>query len=296
MVSEANNHPSSAPDATDSMKQNLSKQDQAINEYLESLLLDVDTEVDLAETDAETGSENKPGTVTLIEKDKPVEELLSREEPVQAPVVVGLEQLVAEVPDVMVETRTAVQSKAETVTEMEPRVELETAVDAAVSEEAAIEKTESEVPDWGQGAFQCLLFKVSGLSLAVPLVKLSSVIPWDEDITQTPNQTEWYLGLVKHLEHQVKVIDTALLVMPENRREIIDADSQTRLSHILMVDNYQWGLACDSIGDVIWLNKDDVKWRKNKTSRAWLSGTSLEHLCAIMDTEVFARLLTERKN
>jgi len=125
----------------------------------------------------------------------------------------------------------------------------------------------------------------------VPLVKLKSVIAWDEDITQTPNQTQWYLGLVKHLEYQVKVIDTALLVMPENYRKKIETDRGERLSHILLVDDYKWGLACDSIGEVIWLKPEDVKWRKNKTTRAWLSGTSLEHLCAIMDTEVFAQML-----
>jgi len=127
----------------------------------------------------------------------------------------------------------------------------------------------------------------------VPLVKLNSVIPWDENITETPNQTDWYLGLVQHLQNQIKVIDTALLVMPENRRNSLEQNTSDRLSHILLVDDYKWGLACSSIGDVIWLNKDEVKWRKNKTSRAWLSGTSLEHLCAVMDTEVFAKMLTK---
>ena len=83
--------------------------------------------------------------------------------------------------------------------------------------------------------------------------------------------------------------------MPENRRENIDAEIDNRMGHILLVDDFKWGLACDSIGDVIWLTKDEVKWRKNKSQRPWLSGTSLEHLCAIMDTEVFAKMLTEEE-
>jgi len=235
-----------------------STQDRVINEYLESLLLDVEQ----AEP-VENPLEATAAVETRVEPEPP---------PVIDKPVLGIEQLIAEVQTVQTET------------------ELEVAQEALQSER---EEAPSEVPEWGQSRFQCLLFKVSGLSLAVPLVKLNSVIPWDENISQTPNQTEWYLGLIQHLEHQVKVIDTALLVMPENRRHKIEADPAKRLSHILLVDDYKWGLACDSIGEVIWLDRDDVKWRKNKTTRAWLSGTSLEHLCAIMDTEVFAQMLTE---
>lgn len=246
-----------------------SKQEQAIHEYLESLLLDVPDEEELTV---------KPSTVDEVEI------ILPHEEPESIPPVVGLEKLVAEVSGITTETvlETKTETIVETVEEIVPEVET-----------VAEQKTESVIPDWAQTRFQCLLFKVSGLSLAVPLVKLNSVIPWDENIAQTPNQTQWYLGLIQHLKNQIKVIDTALLVMPENRRNQIEADQKKRLSHILLVDDYKWGLACDSIGDVIWLTQDEVKWRKNKTSRAWLSGTSLEHLCAIMDTEVFAQMLTE---
>ncbi len=242
-------------------------QEKAINEYLEALLLEVPDE-ELPQPPA------APSAQAAAETPQP-EDALPHDEPVDTPPVIGLDQLVSQVP--------------ETITPAE--------ISEAVSVETAIEATDeydSDVPEWAQHRFQCLLFKVSGLSLAVPLVKLNSVIPWNENITQTPNQTEWYLGLIQHLQSQVKVIDTALLVMPENRRDKIDAEPGNRFSHILLVDDFRWGLACDSIGDVIWLEKDDVKWRKDKSSRAWLQGTSLEHLCAIMDTEVFAQMLTEK--
>jgi len=147
------------------------------------------------------------------------------------------------------------------------------------------------IPDWAAAPFQCLLFKVSGLTLAVPLVKLNSVMPWTDKITQTPSKTRWYLGLVQSHEANVKVIDTALMVLPENRRNSIDLAPSHRFSHILLVDNYNWGLACDAIGDVIWLDKHKVKWRTDKTRRPWLAGTVLEQLCAIIDTEVFAQMM-----
>jgi len=247
-----------------------------LHDYLEALLLEIPDD-DVSSINPETPQ------VKLVKTD--IQSLPHEEPKVETPAVIGLENLVAQVPTIPeVETVTVTETVTETIVETE-----------VVSEpEAAIETVDSGVPDWAEERFQCLLFNVSGLSLAVPLVKLNSVISWNEDeITETPNQTSWYLGLIKHLEKQVKVIDTALLVMPENRRTNIGEPSVNRLGNILLVDDYKWGLACDSIGDVIWLSKEDVKWRKNKQTRAWLSGTSLEHLCAIMDTEVFAQMLTD---
>lgn len=257
-----------------------SAQDQAIHEYLQSLLLEVPDDTELAAEAGQVPEKVIPKKVKPQPTEKPVAEPEIKSQ------VVGLEQLVAQVPDVITQTEVVSKSKVGIA------VEAETDVDMQTQSEAGLE-IQSDIPDWAESRFQCLLFKVSGLSLAVPLVKLNSVIPWDDNITETPNQTDWYLGLVQHLQNQIKVIDTALLVMPENRRRSLENDTENRLSHILLVDDYKWGLACSSIGDVIWLSQDEVKWRKNKTSRAWLSGTSLEHLCAIMDTEVFAQMLTQ---
>jgi len=257
-----------------------SAQDLAIHEYLQSLLSEVPNDekmVPPVEAVSNITVEKKPHSKTQSEISKPVVE------PQEKPVVVGLDQLVAEVPEVISQTLT------EVVSETQP--DIVTQVQAQPAEKALPSAVQTHIPEWAETRFQCLLFNVSGLSLAVPLVKLNSVIPWDENITATPNQTDWYLGLVQHLQNQIKVIDTALLVMPENRRVNLENDAENRLSHILLVDDYKWGLACSSIGDVIWLSQDEVKWRKNKTSRTWLSGTSLEHLCAIMDTEVFAQML-----
>lgn len=265
-----------------------SAQDQAIHEYLESLLLEVPDDSE-ASVDIEENT-----TTSQLSEVFDNETSLPHKEPKVIKPVLGLDQLVAEIPDVITEIKTEVKTEVKTDIQVETETQTETEVESkSESEEITEQISETGVPEWAETRFQCLMFNVCGLKLAVPLVKLNSVIPWDENITQTPNQTEWYLGLVQHLQNQIKVIDTALLVMPENRHKNLEDDVSGRLSHILLVDDYKWGLACSSIGDVIWLNQDEVKWRKNKTSRAWLSGTSLEHLCAIMDTEVFAQMLTE---
>ncbi len=272
-----------------------STQEQAIHEYLQSLLFEEvpDEDVSFGADSVSRDDEPVPKKTAAVKEVSP----LPLVEDESKPRVIGIEQLVAEIPETITETATEtitqVVSEVKTVELKEEKVETLLESKVSVQEDEPLAAPEPEIPEWAQTRFQCLLFNVSGLNLAVPLVKLNSVIPWDENITETPNQTNWYLGLVQHLKKQVKVIDTALLVMPENRHNKLVVEAENRLSHILLVDDYKWGLACSSIGDVIWMNKDEVKWRKNKTNRAWLSGTSLKHLCAIMDTEVFAKMLTE---
>ncbi|MBI3186516.1 MAG: chemotaxis protein CheW [Gammaproteobacteria bacterium] len=229
------------------------KAQQAISDYLDALLEDLP-------------QAEKPVSIQLA--DKPAR-------------VVALDQLIAEI-QVEAPARPA-------VVPVEPVVIAEAV--AKPVKPVASDASGSGVPEWAEHPFQCLLFKVSGLTLAVPLIKLNSVIPWSDNITHTPNKTSWYLGLVQSHGANVKVIDTALMVLPENRRSSIDLDPSHRFSHILLVDNYTWGLACDAIGDVIWLDQHKVKWRKDKTRRPWLAGTALEQLCAIIDTEVFAEMM-----
>ena len=55
--------------------------------------------------------------------------------------------------------------------------------------------------------------------------------------------------------------------------------------------NGTWGLACDSVGEVIDLSMEQVKWRSSRSKRRWLAGTVLEHMCAIIDPPAFAEML-----
>lgn len=146
-------------------------------------------------------------------------------------------------------------------------------------------------PAWGDEVFQALLFRVNGLTLAVPLVELSGVLEWDTDkVTPLPGHAPWYLGLVLYRERNVPVVDTARLVMPEDRQAHI-RPWQERLRHVVFIADGHWGLACDELGEVITLQPDDVRWRSSRTRRRWLAGTVIEHMCALLDPPVFADVL-----
>lgn len=148
------------------------------------------------------------------------------------------------------------------------------------------------VPSWAAAPFQALLFKVSGLTLAVPLAELSGVQEWqDRAVTPMLGRIEWYLGLMQYRGRQVPVVDTAQLVLPPDRLANLVTSDKERLGHVVFIQDGTWGLACDAVEDVISLSHDEVKWRSSRSKRRWLAGTVLEHMCAIIDPPAFADML-----
>lgn len=205
-----------------------------------------------------------------------------------------LEALLQDVPD-YVEEPEAEDGPAPTVAPPAPAptpvvVEAEAAPAAQPRPEAA-PVAQDGPPPWGRERFQCLVFKVAGLSLAVPLTKLNGVVPWPETVTPMPNRSPLFLGLMRHQERNVKVVDTALMVLPDGRKPDSLAPAGERLQHIILVDEGRWGLACDSIGEVLTLDSDEVRWRGAQGKRPWLAGTVLKHLCALLDADAFVELL-----
>lgn len=307
---------------------NFSNQKSALEDYFESLLEESDSSKPLSsEAKAEPEKSVEIKTDQSVKEDTVVEAAASE---AAATAQIENSQVSARnsVADMLadIETRSVAEPEAQKefaepepvseifipMPEVAQQVELETEqveveVKPKVAEVVVVEervevaqtpKLEQEVsgpPEWAESRFQCLLFEVGGLSLAVPLIKLNGVISWSEKIVETPNQTDWYLGVLMHLGKKVEVIDTAVMVLPAEHRKDMVVEPSERLSHILLVDDQKWGLACDSIGEVVWLNKEDVKWRSNKTKRPWLLGTAIEHMCAVMDTEAFAEMLGHNK-
>lgn len=151
---------------------------------------------------------------------------------------------------------------------------------------------EGVAPEWACPDFQALLFHVGRLKLAVPLIKLHGVLPWSDQISSMPNQPGWCHGVFRYRERNVTVIDTATLVLPEGRRADIE-DEPAEGGRILIVGDGSWGLACRTVGEVIRLTPDEVKWRGRAATRPWLAGTVLGRLCALMDTEAFADMLQQ---
>ncbi len=150
-------------------------------------------------------------------------------------------------------------------------------------------------PEWAEGRFQCLIFRVLGLKLAVPLARLNGILPWDEDLTRMPGHAPHFLGLMKAHGETVQVVDTARIVMPADRQPPAIGEQERPLpSHVILVGQRRWGLACDGLSDTITLEPDEVHWRSRRGKRPWLAGTVIEQMCALLDVDALVRLLEQK--
>jgi len=151
-------------------------------------------------------------------------------------------------------------------------------------------------PDWAESEFQAMMFKVAGLALAVPLIELNGVVECDlSNVTAMPGHADFYLGLMNYLEKSVPLVDTARFVLPPDKLKILAGDDpKERITRVVMIQDCNYGLACDEVNEVITLNPDSVRWRSQRTQRRWLAGTVVEHMCALIDANAFAELLASR--
>ncbi|WP_018415266.1 chemotaxis protein CheW [Teredinibacter turnerae] len=148
-------------------------------------------------------------------------------------------------------------------------------------------------PQWAQSRFEVLLFDVSGLTLAVPLIALGQIQTIGDQLTPIFGQSDWFMGLLNSPMGQIKTVNTALFVMPEK----YSPKFLETAKYVISIDGLNWGLAVDTVNQPITLEPSDVKWRSQRTSRPWLAGTVKSAMCALIDIPRMATLLlaTERR-
>ncbi|MGE8144731.1 CheW domain-containing protein [Pseudomonas frederiksbergensis] len=143
-------------------------------------------------------------------------------------------------------------------------------------------------PSWAAEPFECLLFDVAGLTLAVPLVCLGSIYSLaGHELTPLFGQPEWFLGILPSQAGNLKVLDTARWVMPDRYRD----DFRQGLQYVISVQGYEWGLAVHQVSRSLRLDPNEIKWRSHRGQRPWLAGTVIEHMCALLDVSALAELI-----
>lgn len=134
-------------------------------------------------------------------------------------------------------------------------------------------------PSWAQQRFECLLFTVCGLTLAVPLTELGAIYPLTEELTPIFGQVDWFLGLLPVKDRNIRVINTAKVVMPER----FDEKALNQFKYVITINGVDWGLAAEGVSSSISLDPENIKWRGKRSRRPWLAGTVVEHMCALLD-------------
>lgn len=210
-----------------------------------------------------------------------------------------------------VQTRTRVEARTETETRVQPesvpvkappehktevkRPPVETPAPVVTEtaeaevQTAPEEKTTTDRPDWSEEPFECLIFTVAGLKLAVPLVLLGAIhrLEDDDEIRPIPGSPRWYMGIRPDQDQNLRVVDSAEWIMagrvPEGARE--------NYRFVIRLDDSEWGLACDEVAQSFTLRPEEVRWRTGRSRRPWLAGTVIDHMCALIDVRAMANLL-----
>lgn len=161
--------------------------------------------------------------------------------------------------------------------------------DAKIAPQAPAVMPEPEGrPDWAESAFECLIFRVAGLQLAVPLVLLGAIHPIENELHEIPGRPRWFMGMLPYGDRNLRVVDTAEWVMSGR----VPADAREGYRFVIRLDNSDWGLACDNVAQSFRLHPDDVKWRSERSRRPWLAGTVIDQMCALLDVSAMSHLLS----
>ncbi|MDY6797390.1 MAG: chemotaxis protein CheW [Pseudomonadota bacterium] len=187
-------------------------------------------------------------------------------------------------------TRTALREEppVPSLPEGEPEPEPAPEPEAVQEPEPEPEPGQSSArPDWSEHPFECLIFRVAGLQLAVPLVLLGAIHRIEEPVKPIPGSPRWYMGIRATSQHTLRVVDTAEWIMAGR----VPPGARDNYRLIIRLDDSEWGLACDQVAESFTLQPDQVRWRSSRSKRPWLAGTVISEMCALIDVRTMADLL-----
>lgn len=149
--------------------------------------------------------------------------------------------------------------------------------------------------DPAESRFQARLIEVAGLTLAVPLAQLVELLPMPMDVSPPAGPPSLVLGEFACRGEQVRVVDTARLILPAERAAVLDRDAGERSRHLVVIAVGRWALACSRIGDVIEVDNADITRRRPGSRRQWLAGTLTGRRCALLDVDGLIRELAAKR-
>lgn len=262
----------------------ISQVDDVLQGYLDQLLI--------------TATEDRLVATTTLQKEvvsAPVSlETLSMLEPLAAHVqpVSSKPTALASAPSITLPTPTVVTQPAvveKVVEQVVVEMPVQQQVDPIKNLSAQTTKTSQLNWESTQG-IECLIFKVAGLKLAIPLPLLGGVYTVNDKVTPLIGQAPWSMGVWQGEDGKLTIIDSAQLIMPERGVKL----RESGYNFFIQLDRSPWALACQEICDTVTLVRSSIKWRGDASQRPWLAGTVISEMCALVDVPGVMALLEER--
>ena len=184
--------------------------------------------------------------------------------------------------------------QANTDTRSESEVQVVTDIDSSIEAEStqatflhrSVARTRDVLPE----VFQTLIFHVGKLPLAVPLLKLGGIVKISKsEITPLVGSPDWFMGLLPNDRGNLMIVDTQRYIMPEQSNESADEDYQ----FVIVLDDSNWALACNSVGDAKNLTHDDIRWSEKTSRRPWFAGMVVDFMSALIEVDELINMLAE---
>jgi len=163
---------------------------------------------------------------------------------------------------------------------------------AQCAEQLPAESPALERPRWSHKPFECLIFRVAGLQMAVPLVLLGAIHKIESKVKAIPGRPRWYMGMLPDRDQNLRIVDTAEWIMAGR----VPAGAREGYRFVIRLDNSEWALACDEVAQSFTLDPEEVRWRSARSKRPWLAGTVIKHMCALVDVGTMASLLARAES
>jgi chemotaxis signal transduction protein len=83
---------------------------------------------------------------------------------------------------------------------------------------------------------------------------MNGVLQWTDKLTRLPQSPDWVLGILKHRDTNLRVLDSSKLLG-------ISATKGIKANHILILSDNVSAITCDNLEDVVTLEYNDIQWQ-----------------------------------
>ncbi|MDO6564024.1 chemotaxis protein CheW, partial [Amphritea sp. 1_MG-2023] len=125
---------------------------------------------------------------------------------------------------------------------------------------------------------QCLLVKMYGVKLALPIEYLQGAHDISAMKLGLHHDAEWILGSYDESGTLVDVVDTGMWIIPERYDP-----AKASYTELVKFKGEPWAMTIDSMLDSQAIDESLITWNNNSKARPWLLGTCMQYQCAVIN-------------
>ena len=126
---------------------------------------------------------------------------------------------------------------------------------------------------------------VVGLNLALPMDRVTEVIPYDEAGVNILGGRGNILGNMTFRESEVVVLDTAKIIVPHNHSRRSAMLERKNYQYVLILDGGSLAIAVDSVDEEVYLSTENIRWNPVTSHYVWLAGTMTDYGYALVNAD-----------